>query len=181
MLAQPVLVARDVHRGRRAREVRIASDDRLVDARVLRAREVERNVVGHAMPKTRPHRTRREALEQRAQHGVAGRLPDHVVKRGVGLDEILDAVAGVEHPVELAAQRNLDVVVGPQRRHRGRLGLEHSAHLEQLEHRAAAKQVRREARRLEEVVRLETADVRAVALPHLEHPREREGAHRLAE
>jgi hypothetical protein len=77
-------------------------------------------------------------------------------------------------PAELAPQRLDQVLVGPLRRQCRGLGLEHPAHLEQLEHRAAAEEVGREERGLEQLARLEARDIRAVAPLDLEDTGERE-------
>ena len=87
-----------------ARASRRRRGDRLVDTHVLVAREIERPAIGDTVPQARAHGARREAPEQCAQHAVARRPRDHVVKRGVGLDELVGAVAGGDHAVELAAE-----------------------------------------------------------------------------
>ncbi len=172
MLAQPRLVGDDVQQRCRAREIGIACGDRVVDSRVLVAGEVERAAVGDAVPQARANGARREAAQQRLEDAVPGRAGDHVVERGVGSDEVVRVVACGDHAVELPAQRSENLLVRSLRGHRRGLGLEHPAHLEKLEHRPALEKTGGGERGLEQLARLEAADVRAVPLPDLEHARE---------
>src|SRR5207237_552173 len=96
---QPALAARDVRRGRGARQLRIARRDRLVDAPVLFASLVERVVGGAAVPQPDAHRPRGKAREQRREESVAGRRRDDGVEGDIGLHELLDRVRGA-HTLE---------------------------------------------------------------------------------
>src|SRR5258705_357929 len=93
MVAEPGLVRDDVQQGRGPGEIRVSGDDRVVDALVLVARKVERAAFGDPVPKTRSHRARRQAAEECAQDAVARRAGDHIVEGGIGLDELVGAVA----------------------------------------------------------------------------------------
>ena len=119
--------ARDRRRRRR-------SPRRCACARRARCRAL---AVGHAVPEPRTHGPRREASQKRPQHAVTRGARDHVMEGGVRLDELVGAVAGGVHAVELAPKAAMHVVVGAQRGQGGRLRLEHAPHLEQLEHGSA--------------------------------------------
>src|SRR5919198_2224381 len=97
MLAEPALVRGDVEQCRRAGEVGVAGGDRVVDARMLLPREVERAALGDPVPQTRTYSARREAAEQRAQDAVPRRRRDHVVERSISLDKLVGMVACGDH------------------------------------------------------------------------------------
>ena len=102
------------------------------------------------------------------------------MKTGIRLDEIVGAIAGCEHAIELSPEIAEHVGVCPECRERGRLRLEQPPHLEELEHGAAPEQARGRECRLEQLACVEAAHIGAVALPDHEHAGEREGPHRLA-
>lgn len=115
-----------------------------------------------------------ERLRRSARRTLFPGARDDVVEGGVGFDELVGTIAGGDHPVELRSQVADHARVGVNGGHRRRLGLKHPPHLEQLENRPSAEQVRGRQRRLEQLARLEARHVRTVALPHLEDAGQRE-------
>ena len=84
-----------------------------------------------------------------------GARGDHVVEGGIGLDEIVGAVAGRDHAVELGSKRAAHLGVGALGGEGRRLRLEHAPHLEQLEDGPSLEEVGRGERRLEQLTRVE--------------------------
>ena len=78
-------------------------------------------------------------------------------------------------------ERRLRVGVHPLRGEGNGAGLEHAAHLEELEHRVAGQEVGGHPRGLEQQVRRERADVGPVDRPHLQRADQRKRAHGLPE
>src|SRR5437868_11464520 len=165
---------------RRTSQLRVTGHDRLVDSPVLLAGLIQRVVRRTAMPQAHAHRSGRQAGQQRRQHGVAGGPGDDRVKGDVRLDQFLHC-AGHAHALEALPEvvflRRVDAS-GGQRRGRG---LEDAPHLVELDLGLAEQQVADETGALQEQGRLEAADIRAVALTHLQHAQLRQRAHRFAE
>ncbi len=85
------------------------------------------------------------------------------------------------HALEPASKLLLALAVDAGGGKRRGSRLQDAAHLIQVELALAEEQVADESGAFQEQVGLEAADVRAVALPDLEHPQLRQRAHRLAQ
>lgn len=161
-----------------ASQLRIAFDDRFVDATVLFACLVQRVVGGAAVPQADSHGASREAGQERGEDRVSGGPGDDRMERDVRFHQLLDGLRGA-HLLETAPQLNLLVAVDARRGQAGGGCFQDASDLVKLHSGLAEQKVADEVSALEQQVGLEAAHVRAVALADLEHPKLRQGSHRF--